>query len=435
MTVAHPTLRLARARDRLSRGWRAAQVWLRRLRVGHEHLALVLAPFLMFGANWLWAQSATVINDAYSYVDEFNDNVGIDQDNSDKWQNFGGYIQATGQTMDLRSPCFGLPQPAGASFDNWRFLDLSLTQTTNLSSHRLDVINCADDAVVASLNNPAASSSLDLRGLAASITTLRLRYTATHTATPNGTTVLPVRVQFWRVYGQSTGATRLQVSLGVGATMTPHAAVPVFFTLNSTGATTTSATLVWSMDDMNGLSAASAAVAPDDGLVTDSEVDYGNGNGLQKYRPTALISAGAGPGGEVASGGTPNIVRGNVTWALGNLSPGYSGTISNSMRHTNGSAIGSIWKTRARLQHGAMPLVTIAGMSKMEVIADSPSVTSTSSNTYTNSMGTPFAPPLRHACSTPAPSVRRVRRAGRSASACAAGSWHRQPAPGSAAAR
>jgi len=393
MTVAHPTLRLARARDRLSRGWRAAQAWLRRLRVGHEHLALVLAPFLMFGANWLWAQSATVINDAYSYVDEFNDNVGIDQDNSDKWQNFGGYIQATGQTMDLRSPCFGLPQPAGASFDNWRFLDLSLTQTTNLSSHRLDVINCADDVVVASLNNPAASSSLDLRGLAASITTLRLRYTATHTATPNGTTVLPVRVQFWRVYGQSTGATRLQVTLGVGATMTPHAAVPVFFTLNSTGATTTSATLVWSMDDMNGLSAASAAVAPDDGLVTDSEVDYGNGNGLQKYRPTALISAGAGPGGEVASGGTPNIVRGNVSWVLGNLSPGYSGTISNSMRHTNGSAIGSIWKTRARLQHGAMPLVTITGMARMEVIADSPAVTSVSTNTYTNSMGTPFASP------------------------------------------
>lgn len=391
MTDAHPTSRLARARDRLSRGWGAARAWLRRVRFGHEHLALVLAPLLMFGANWLWAQSATVINDAYSYVDEFNDNVGIDQVSSTNWQNFGGYIQATAQTMDLRSPCFSLPQPAGATFDNWRFLDLSLTQTTHLSSHRLEVINCADDTVVASVNNPAASTSLDLRSLAPSITTLHLRYTATHTATPNGTTVLPVRVQFWRVYGQSTGSTKVTATIGGTLTPGPHYNMPVTLTVTSTGAQTPNAVLVLSLDDLNGLSSTGAAVAPDDGLASDAEVDYGRGNGLQVYRPVTLQSTSPGPSGEVASGAVAGANRGSVTWSLGTLAPGYSGSVPIALYVPTGTAKGATVQVRARLRHGATPLVPIAGISNMEAVGNSQVATVTSSNVYTATYTTSYS--------------------------------------------
>ncbi|MEN9628292.1 MAG: hypothetical protein RJA10_1519, partial [Pseudomonadota bacterium] len=345
---------------------------------------LLALPWVLGLAAWVGAQGVSVINDAYSFEDNFNDNVGIDGSGSTGWQNNGGLIQANAQNFRLQSTCFSLPQPVGSTFDGWLFGDLSLSQTGNLSSHRLEVQDCAGNVLVTQTSPIAGGASVDLRSIPASTTSIRLAYIATHSATPNGSTVLPVRVDFWRVFGQATGPTQLTVTQSATSIL-PNNGNTITLSYSSTGATTRNAVLVVPMSEVNGWNAANAVSAPDDGLATDAEVDYGNGDGLRAWREITVSSANAttgsvspvhsNPGGPVDAALT-NTRTGDIQWNLGTIGSGSSGSATLVVRARQGMALGSTYAMRARIRHGATPLQAIAGLSATQsVTSTAPTVT------------------------------------------------------------
>ena len=125
---------------------RAARVLLRPdgLRLDRERLLLCLLPLLVVAQ--VVAAGAGIVNDAYSYEDNFDDNNGIDAAASANYQNLGGLIEATGSTMTVQSPCFSLPQPSGGSFNGWLFMDVAVAQLSNTSSNTL-VVDTKNGAV------------------------------------------------------------------------------------------------------------------------------------------------------------------------------------------------------------------------------------------------------------------------------------------------
>ncbi|MFM7534723.1 MAG: choice-of-anchor C family protein, partial [Acidimicrobiales bacterium] len=328
-------------------------------------------------------QPGSVLNDAYGYEDGFADNVGIDLGASPNIQNLGGIVEATAANVLVVSRCFGLPQPAGATFGGWLFADLLLAQTANLSSHRFEVQTCAGVPLVTLANPTAGGASVDLRSIPTTTTQIRLAYVATHTGTPNGSTVRPVQLDLWRVYGSSTGATTVTVTPTVTGTTTPGTQVTMTVAWASTGARTRNAVLSIPLSELNGLSANGIAVAPDDGLNEDAEHDYGNGAGLMRWWPMPLVNAGDAPGGVAPTlvnpgGGTTlaGAVSGEVTWNLGAIEAGSSGSVTASLTVPMGFAVGKRYALRARLRHGATPLVPIVGLgTTLAVSTTTPTVT------------------------------------------------------------
>ncbi len=363
--TADPGPRPARG---LAAAWAAARAWLCNggARPDPRRLLVPLLPVLLVGVAYVSAQSASVVNDAHSYIDEFNDNTGINLPASSGVQNLGGVLDANASTMTVVSNCFALPQPAGGTFNRWLFAEIGLANLASVTSSSLQVQTCAGAALATYANPAAGTRSYDIGTSVGSTPSIRFVYTATHSGTPGGS-VTPARLSFWRAYGEATGAVNLAVvpsatSLSVNGTVT------MSMNVSTTGAVARNAELVFSMDDINGLSSTGAAQAPDDGLNEDAEVDYGNGGGLGVFRPILLESQSNAPNGNAATSTVAGSNRGTLTWALGDLPSGFTGTVTLSLRVPPGYAIGRNFAARARLRHGATPVNSLPGLQTTQTV-------------------------------------------------------------------
>ncbi len=112
----------------------------------------------------------------------------------------------------------------------------------------------------------------------------------------------------------------------------------------------TNAVLTFSLEDLNDL-----ADADDTGLAEDAEEDYGNGGGLQQYRPVIFEDASNAPNGTVPSKPAQGATTGDVVWNLGTLPPGFSGTVTITMTAPTGTINGKTIAAAATLVHDDAP--------------------------------------------------------------------------------
>ena len=341
------------------RAWRAVGQWLYAdgQVLNRERVLVALLP-LMLLVGHVTAANVGVVNDAYSYEDNFDDNNGVDANASQSYQNIGGILQATGNTMVVVSPCFSLPQPAGGTFNKWLFLDVAVAQLTNTDANTLAVQTCAGGNLL-TRTLAAGTTSVDLSGIDPANSQIRLSWSVNHVnAVAAGG--LPARLDFWKVYGDATGAstvavTALSTSTGAGGQLA------VRINITSTGASTRNAVLRIPMSEINGLSATGTAVAPFVGLMTDAEKDYGNGAGMQVYRPVQLFGYTAASDGTGATNALVNQVAGELRYNLGTLPSGYSGSVNLNFLVQQGTVNGSTFKIKAYLDHGATPTNALHG--------------------------------------------------------------------------
>jgi len=330
-------------------------------RAGLVRLLAWLSPVLLALVGQVLAGGTTVVNDAYSYIDEFNDNNGVDAVASSGYQNLGGLIEATAGTMTVQSPCFSLPQPAGGTFNKWLFMDVAVAQLANVSGNVLEVETCAGAPLLSRSNLAAGTTSIDLSALAPANTQLRLRWVANHTVSPalGGT---PARLDFWKVHGDATGASTVAVT-ALTTTSGAGGQVAVRVNISSTGAITRNAVLRIPMSEINGLSATGAAVTPFAGTMTDAEKDYGNGAGMKVYRPVQLLGYSVGPDGAAATNALVGAgVAGELRYNLGTLPAGYSGSVNLNFVLQQGTVNGASFKVKAYLNHGATPANALPGL-------------------------------------------------------------------------
>jgi choice-of-anchor C domain-containing protein len=392
-SATRPTHRFAAGlAQRGAAAWAGLQACLRSdvVRPLPQRLLVLLLPVLLLVVAYVRAQSAGVVNDAHSYIDEFNDNTGIELPSSSGFQNFGGRLDATAATMTVVSNCFALPQPAGGTFDRWLFAEIGLANLTSVTSSSLQVQTCAG-AVLATFANPAAGTrSYDISSTAGTTPSIRFVYTATHSGVPGGG-VVPARLDFWRAYGQASGA--VQVTVVPSRTSAGHNdAVTMSLNISTNGAVARNAVLTFSMDDINGLAANGSAVAPDDGLNEDAEADYGNGGGLRVYRPVTLNNAGNAPDGSPPTSTVAGNNRGTLSWALGNLPSGYTGTVSVTLRVPIGFVNGRTFAARARLSHGAVPVNALPGLQTTQTaVGTSPTVSVSGNSNWIQTSYSPFS--------------------------------------------
>ncbi len=232
----------------------AARAW----QAARRRPVLLLGPVLVAGGAWIAAQPVGVVNDAHSYIDEFNDNTGVNLPASSGFQNLGGVLDANATTMTVASNCFSLPQPAGGTFNRWLFAEVGLANLTSVTSSSLQIQAC-DGTPLATYANPAAGTrSYDISSSVGTTPSIRFVYTATHTGTPGGG-VTPARLSFWRAFGESTGAVNVTVVPNATA-ISVNQTVTMSMNISTTGAVARNAELVFSMDDVNGLSSTGAAV-------------------------------------------------------------------------------------------------------------------------------------------------------------------------------
>ena len=329
-------------------------------RAGMARLLAWLSPVLLVLVGQVMAGGG-VVNDAYSYIDDFNDNNGVDTAASSGYSNVGGSLQATAGTMTVQSPCFSLPQPAGGVFNNWLFLEVGTSQLANTTGNTLTVQSCGAGAVAAGTvlatkaNVAAGTVGLALNGIASNETSIRLNWTVNHSVSPalGGT---PARLDFWRVFGKSTGPTVVNV-VPLNPAIQPSQSSVFRITFNSNGAITRNAVLRLPMFDINGLSATGTAQAPPNGLASDAQKDYGNGGGLRVNRPVSITAYSTAPDGSSATSTlTANNTAGQLSWNLGDLPSGYSGSVTVTITVPAGTISPSTVAARAYVDHGATPV-------------------------------------------------------------------------------
>lgn len=348
--------------------------------------AAVVAVLAVAGLTaWVMAAGAGVSLDAYGYLDEFDDNNGLHVGNSSNFLNVGGALMATRTTMEVRSNCFALPQPATGRFEGWLYLEATLSATSNVKDNRLHVRSCNKGNATTGGNSlvrvdglVAGTNVIRLDGIDADETHIQLAWEVEHTVSPtSGGTA--ARLESWRVQGRASGVTTVTVTplqtTGIG----PSSQIPVRVDVASTGGLTRNAMLRIPMGEINGLSATGAATAPDDGLVSDAERDYGTGAGLVLYRALSMLGYNAASNGAAAVNAmTAGNTAGELRYALGDLASGSSASVNLTLLVPPGTMRNQTLAMRAHVDHGAQPAQPVSGLNTaMTASHTTPTLTTT----------------------------------------------------------
>lgn len=278
---------------------------------------------------------ADVLNDAYSYIDEFADTTGLNLAETSGVTVDGGALTTDMTSASVVSRCFSLLQPAGGAFVGWSFLDVI---TANLSgANTLEIQDCAGNVLLtANLTNGV--NSLDVSAISAP--SIRLRWTVNQVG---------AQILSWQMFGRAIGVTTLSVTPNA-ATVDAGDTITFTVKLASSGAITRNPVLHFSLDTINGLHTPNI----DDGLAEDAEVDYGNG--VKVYKPLELVSASNGPNGEVPTMPAIGATSGEILWNLNNLSDGFDNKVTVTLRVPKGSVNAKALAAKAVLEHSSSAL-------------------------------------------------------------------------------
>lgn len=291
------------------------------------HLGLMSLMLGLFPA----LTQAGVTNDAYSYIDDFEDETGLNLAETVGFSVSGGALTAEAASATAVSRCITLPQPAGGAFAGWAFLDVI---TANLSgANTLEIQECSG-SVLAAVALTDGANSVDLS--AVSVPGIRLHWTANQVG---------AQLLGWQAFGRAEGVTTLAAAPNAA---TVDAGETITFTLDiaSSGAITRNPVLRFSLNDINGLHTPGL----DDGLAEDAEVDYSSG--VKSYRPLEFVSASNGPNGEVPTTPAAGATSGEIVWRLNDLSDGFADNVTVTLRVPKGYVNAKTLAARAELEHG-----------------------------------------------------------------------------------
>ncbi len=323
--------------------------------------------------------------DSYKFVDDFGDLSGIASSQTNGFANMGGHFEATNQSAVLTSNCFSLPQVSGSTFDGWSYLEFELSNTSDVVTNSIDVVDCGGTSQLISplsdLND--GIHSVDISSVTSS--EIQLVYTVEHSGTIPGTTE-PSRINEWSAYGRSDGITKLSIepdnlSVSSGDTVT--------FSLQvlSSGGTASNPVLSINMADLNGDGSTSGTAQ--DATVCydlDSSGTAGDTAGECDYhRPLKFLSAGNGPNGEVPTTPGHGSTTGEIIWNLDDIPDGTVVTVPVTFKVPKGYVDGKQIALATSLNHGE---VSTDGLydNIMNVSADSSSNPVTVSATSNGSM-------------------------------------------------
>ncbi len=292
-------------------------------------LCLALAALLFLPA----VGQSEVFNDAFSHEDNFNDSNGLDPGGTVDFSVVGGVLTSDSSSAVAVSECISLPQPVGGSFVSWTHLMIDVAEAG--SRNELEIQDCSGTPLLPSVSDlPEGVTCIDLSPIA--IASIRLVWRVDSTG---------AALNAWGVYGISDGAVNIDIVPGsseVNAGDTITFAVWV----STSGAVAKDCVLRFSLDDINGLH----TPGTDDGLAEDAENDYGDG--VKICRPAEFVSATTGPGSIMPA--TPDVGEdsGVVEWPLGDLSDGFTDSVSVTLRVPKGYINGKTLASRAVLEHG-----------------------------------------------------------------------------------
>ncbi|MCP4379658.1 MAG: hypothetical protein GY794_26255, partial [bacterium] len=276
---------------------------------------------------------AELLHDAYAYEDNFTSDSGLNQAESEGVSVSDDALVAETSDAVAISQCVALPQPEGAAFLGWSFLDVGFTGSNGAGI--LEVQDCSGNTLAVLDNLPEGERSLELSGIG--VAAIRLRWTPNQAG---------AGLNYWRLTGRAEGVSILEL---IPNSLTPNSGDTITFTVKfaSTGAVTRNPILRFSLDAINGLH------TPDlnDGLAEDAEVDYGDGVNI--YRPLEFVSASAGPNGEVPVTPSAGATSGEIVWELNDMSDGFADNVSVTLRIPKGYINGKTVAARSVLEHGS----------------------------------------------------------------------------------
>ncbi|PID59026.1 hypothetical protein CSB45_01030 [candidate division KSB3 bacterium] len=275
---------------------------------------------------------AKPFNDAYSYLDQFEDETGLNPEANVNISVFDGKLVAETTNAEAVSECIQLPQPEGGAFQGWSSAIFSASDFGQ--SDRVEIQDCAGNTLVSSGDFSDGEAVLDLSAIQTNA--IRLKWIAAQAGSS---------LESWGVYGKSSGVTEIQIS---PATNPPKAGDTVTFAIHvsSNGAITHNPIVRVSLDDINGLHTPDI----DDGLAEDAEMDYGSG--VKIYKPLEFVSASLGPEGEKPITPAMSATSGEIIWNLNDFSDGFSEELTLTLRIPRGSVDGKTIATKVSLEHG-----------------------------------------------------------------------------------
>ncbi len=268
---------------------------------------------------------ARPFNDAYAYLDEFEDNIGLNNAEShDVSVSPAGGLIAGSATAVAVSECVQLPQPAGGTFLNWSF-----AQVERSGLGTVDIQTC-DGQVLKSRMNMVE----DIRTIASD--RIRLVWNADEAG---------ATLKSWSLHGESSGVTRIQV---IPVHTDPNAGETITFKIQvgSTGAITHNSRLIFSLDAVNGLHTPNV----DDGLAQDAETVYQNT--VVPTRPLTFVHASTAQNGVIPETPGDGAASGSIVWNLGTLSDGSSMEVLVDLRIPQGYKNENTIKANAVLEYG-----------------------------------------------------------------------------------
>jgi hypothetical protein len=296
---------------------------------------------------------AAVINDAYTYQDDFSNSNGIDLGGTTGFINTGGAMLATQQIARVSSNCFSLPQPIGGTFQEWSFLDVEVADLGDVTTNTFEVRDCLDN-VLQTETLAEGINSIDISSIPNTNTNIKLVFQAEHTGVP-GAGVTGVSLNEWEVYGKADGVTILNIQ-PTQSEIDSNSTITFNIEIGSTGAVTPNGVLTVSLDDING-----DGINP--GLAEDATVCYDvNNNGVventaeecRMYRPLEFQDAANGPNGEIPTMPAVGATTGTVSWDLNDILDGYSGSTSVTFTVSKGYVDGKTLKARVKLEYGTV---------------------------------------------------------------------------------
>ncbi len=125
---------------------------------------MCLAGLLLLGTPAI--ARAGVFNDAYSYLDNFEDASGLNlAESSGVTVSTEGLVTETPSAVAV-SQCIALPQPDGGMFQGWSFMELSLADSGGMNS--LDIQDCAGSTLKTVTNLTDGNNSIELSDVSVS---------------------------------------------------------------------------------------------------------------------------------------------------------------------------------------------------------------------------------------------------------------------------
>lgn len=307
---------------------------------------------------------AVPVNDAYRYLDAFDDNTGIDL-NTTGFINLAGVQTAKSKSNQLISQCFHLPTPAGASFTGWSFAEFTIGNLDQVRTNNLSIESCDGSTSFMTVSPQTGSNAYDLSAVVPQTTThLRFRWALVY---QGGGGARTASITSWRALGTASGASVLNITPS-NTSSSSNADISFTLGLSSTGATTRNPVLEVDLTVING--------TPDTGpsgigLATDATVCYDTDNNgtagipvseCKRYRPIEFLSASNGTSGEPANlsdlsqpsqtPATNGSTDGTIQWQLQDLPDAYSGSISVNLHIPKGYIDGKTMALSATLNHG-----------------------------------------------------------------------------------